>query len=176
MKKIILASILALSSHLALAEMTSNSVDPAFAKIESLVKANDMTGAYQELEKLAKSGNPQAIYNLGYLTQTGQGTPQNEKKAIELYEASAKKDYPVANYVLGKSYMAGTLGLKQDTKKAKQYLEKASNQGFADASIDLAILLFAENTPASEKLALQKLEPLIQRQLSSNSCQSLIWH
>lgn len=163
MKKIILASILALSSHLALAEMTSNSVDPAFAKIESLVKANDMTGAYQELEKLAKSGNPQAIYNLGYLTQTGQGTPQNEKKAIELYEASAKKDYPVANYVLGKSYMAGTLGLKQDTKKAKQYLEKASNQGFADASIDLAILLFAENTPASEKLALQKLEPLIQK-------------
>ena len=87
MKKIILASILALSSHLALAEMTSNSVDPDFAKIESLVKANDMTGAYQELEKLAKSGNPQAIYNLGYLTQTGQGTPQNEKKAIELNKA-----------------------------------------------------------------------------------------
>ena len=66
--------------------MTSNSVDPAFAKIESLVKANDMTGAYQELEKLAKSGNPQAIYNLGYLTQTGQGTAKDDKKAFKLYQ------------------------------------------------------------------------------------------
>lgn len=91
MKKIILASILALSSHLALAEMTSNSVDPAFAKIESLVKANDMTGAYQELEKLAKSGNPQAIYNLGYLTQTGQGTPQNEKRPSSFMRLRPKK-------------------------------------------------------------------------------------
>ena len=163
MKKIILASILALSSHLALAEMTSNSIDPAFAKIESLVKANDMQSAYQELEKLAKTGNSQAIYNLGYLTQTGQGTAKNDKKAIELYQASAEKDYPVANYVLGKNYMAGTLGLKQDTKKAKQYLEKASNQGFADATIDLAIILFAEDTPASEKLGLEKLQPLIQK-------------
>ena len=163
MKKIILASIIALSSHLAMAEMATNSVDPAFAKIEALVKANNMKGAYQELEKLAKAGNPQAIYNLGYLTQTGQGTAKDEKKAIKLYEESASKGYPVANYVLGKNYIGGTLGLKQDTKKAKQYLEKASAQGFADATVDLAVLLFAEGTPASDKLALQKLNPLIKK-------------
>ena len=163
MKKIILASIIALSSHLAMAEMATNSVDPAFAKIETLIKSNNMKDAYQELEKLAKTGNAQAIYNLGYLTQTGQGTAKDEKKAIKLYEESASKGYPVANYVLGKNYMGGTLGLKQDTKKAKQYLEKASNQGFADATVDLAVLLFAEGTPASEKLALQKLDPLIKK-------------
>lgn len=117
MKKIILASIIALSSNFALAETAKPSIDPAFAKIETLVKAKDMKGAYQELDKLAKTGNPQAIYNLGYLTQTGQGTAKDEKKAIKLYEESANKGYPVANYVLGKNYMAGTLGLKQDINK-----------------------------------------------------------
>ncbi|WP_174558608.1 tetratricopeptide repeat protein [Acinetobacter bouvetii] len=163
MKKIILASLIALSSNFAMAEMATNSVDPAFAKIESMVKANNMKGAYQELDKLAKTGNSQAIYNLAYLTQTGQGTAKDEKKAIKLYEESAKKGYPVANYVLGKNYMAGTLGLKQDTQKAKQYLEKASSQGFDDASVDLAVLLFAEGTPASEKLGLKKLDPLVKK-------------
>ena len=163
MKKIILASIIALSSNFALAETAKPSIDPAFAKIETMVKAKDMKGAYQELDKLAKTGNPQAIYNLGYLTQTGQGTAKDEKKAIKLYEESANKGYPVANYVLGKNYMAGTLGLKQDLNKAKQYLEKASKQGFDDATVDLAVLLFAEGTPASDKLALQKLDPLIKK-------------
>lgn len=167
MKKIILASILALSSHLTLAEIATNSNDPnvapEFAKIEALIKAKNMQGAYQELEKLAKTGNPQAIYNLGYLTQTGQGTAKDDKKAFKLYEESAKKGYPVANYVLGKNYMAGNLGLKQDTNKAKQYLEKASDQGFADATIDLAVLLFAEGKPASDQLALKKLDPLIKK-------------
>lgn len=163
MKKIILASIIALSSNFALAETAKPSIDPAFAKIETMVKAKDMKGAYQELDKLAKTGNPQAIYNLGYLTQTGQGTTKDEKKAIKLYEESANKGYPVANYVVGKNYMAGTLGLKQDINKAKQYLEKASKQGFDDATVDLAVLLFAEGTPASEKLALQKLDPLIKK-------------
>lgn len=98
MKKIILASIIAFSSHLAMAEMATNSVDPAFAKIEALVKANDMKGAYQEL---AKAGNPQAIYNLGYLTQTGQGTAKDEKKAIKRYEEAASKGYPVCQLCIG---------------------------------------------------------------------------
>ena len=163
MKRIILASLIALSSSFAMAEMTTTSVDPAFAKVETLVKANDMKGAYQELDKLAKTGNAQALYNLAYLTQTGQGTTKDEKKAIQLYQESANKGYPVANYVLGKNYMTGTLGLPQDTKKAKQYLEKAAKQGFDDASVDLAVLLFSEGTAASDKLALQKLDPLIKK-------------
>ncbi len=164
MKKLILASLVALSTQFTLAN-SNNSIptDPAFAKIEAMVKANNLSGAYQELDKLAKTGNPQAIYNLGYLTQTGQGTAKNEKKAIELYEQAAKKGYPVANYVLGKNHLTGTLGLKQDTNKAKQYLQKASSQGFHDATIDLAVVYFSENKADSDKKGLQLLEPLIKK-------------
>jgi TPR repeat protein len=163
MKKIILASLIAMSAQFAFAESKPATVDPAFAEVEAMVKANNMTGAYQTLEKLGKAGNPQALYNLGYLTQVGQGTTKDEKKAIQLYEQSASKGYPVADYVLGKNYLAGSLGLKQDTSKAKQYFEKASAKGFSDATVDLAVLLFSENNPASDKLALQKLDPLVKK-------------
>ena len=163
MKKIVLASLIALSSQLALAATTQDTVNPEFAKIEEMVKANNMAGAYQALEKLAKSGNPQAMYNLAYLTQTGQGTAKNEKKAIQLYQDAANKGYPVAHYVLAKNYVTGTLGLPQDINKAKQHFEAASKLGFDDATVEYAVLLFSENKPESEKLALKKLEPLVKK-------------
>lgn len=163
MKKLILATVLAVSAQFTLANTVKDQADPQFVKIEAMVKANNFKGAYDALNQLASQGNAQAIYNLGYLTQTGQGTAKDEKKAIQLYEQAASKGYPVANYVLGKNYAAGTLGLKQDLSKAKQYLERASAANFDDASIDLAILLFSENTAASNKAGLQKLQPLISK-------------
>lgn len=163
MKKIVLASLIALSSQFALAATTQDTTNPEFAKIEEMVKANNMTGAYQALEKLAKSGNPQAMYNLAYLTQTGQGTAKNEKKAIQLYQDAANKGYPVAHYVLAKNYVTGTLGLPQDLNKAKQHFEAASKLGFDDATVEYAVLLFSENKPESEKLALKKLDPLVKK-------------
>ena len=103
---------LAVSSQYALANANTKAeaVDPQFAKVEALVKANDFKGAHTLLNELAQKGNAQALYNLGYLTQTGQGTAKNEKKAVQLYEQSASKGYPVANYVLGKNYAGGTMG------------------------------------------------------------------
>src|SRR5690554_502026 len=163
MKKIIFAALIAMSSQYAFANSKAEAIDPQFAKVEALVKANDFKGAFTILNELAKKGNAQALYNLGYLTQTGQGTTKDEKKAVQLYEQAANKGYPVANYVLGKNYTGGTLGLKQDLNKAKQYLERASSAGFDDATVDLSILLFAEGKPASDQQALKKLQPLINK-------------
>jgi len=163
MKKIIFAALIAMSSQYAFDNSKAEAIDPQFAKVEALVKANDFKGAFTILNELAKKGNAQALYNLGYLTQTGQGTTKDEKKAVQLYEQAANKGYPVANYVLGKNYTGGTLGLKQDLNKAKQYLERASSAGFDDATVDLSILLFAEGKPASDQQALKKLQPLINK-------------
>jgi hypothetical protein len=41
--------------------MDTKSIDPEFVKIEAMVKANNLTGAYRALEKLAKQGNAQAL-------------------------------------------------------------------------------------------------------------------
>lgn len=151
---------IAATSHLTYAETPIN---PEFAKIEAMVKAKDFKAAYAALNKLASTGDAQAIYNLGYLTQTGQGTQQDIKKAIQLYQQAAEKGYPVAHYVLAKNYAGGTLGLKQDIAKAKQHLEKASAMNFDDATVDYAVILFSEGKPESDKKALAKLTPLIQK-------------
>ena len=86
MKKILCGALLAVSSTFAMANTPV--VDPQFAKIENLIKANNFEQAYKELETLSKAGNGQATYNLGYLTQTGKGTKQDPKKAVELYDNS----------------------------------------------------------------------------------------
>lgn len=82
-------------------------------------------------------------------------------KAVQFYEQAAKKNSPVSNYVLGRNYLTGELGLKQDIAKAKQYLQTASSQGFNDATVDLAVLYFSENTAASDQKGLTLLQSLI---------------
>jgi len=165
MKKLILAALLSISSSITVfaADVPKSELDPAFAKAQELIQAKNYTAAYQELDRLAKTGNAQAIYNLGYLTQTGQGTTKDESKALKLYQEASTKGYPVASYVLAQSYATGQLGLNKDDKKAKEYLDKSSSQGFDDATIELAVLLFSEGKPASDKLALQKLDPLLKK-------------
>ncbi|MDY6531083.1 tetratricopeptide repeat protein [Acinetobacter faecalis] len=162
MKKILLASLIAVSSQFALAD-NAPQVDPAFAKIETLVKAKNFNEAYKELDKLAQTGNAQAIYDLGFLTQAGQGTTKNDAKALELFKQSADKGYPTANYLLGKTYISGGLGVKPDQKTAINYLEKAAKQGIEEANVDLDALYLGENKDASTKKALKLLDPLVKK-------------
>ena len=162
MKKILLASLIAVSSQFALAA-NAPQVDPAFAKIETLVKAKNFNDAYKELDKLAQTGNAQAIYDLAFLTQAGQGTTKNDAKALELFKQSADKGYPTANYLLGKTYLSGGLGVKPEPNTAKSYLEKAAKQGIEEANVDLAALYFGENKDASTKKALKLIDPLVKK-------------
>lgn len=171
MKKIFLASCLTLAglSSFALPQLhaatpqQNDMIDPAFANVKKLIESKNIKGAYQELEALAKSGNAQALYNLGYLNQMGEGTAQNNKKAVDYYQQAGVKGYSIANYVLAQNYATGGLGLKKDDKKSREYLEKASAQGFDDATVELAVLLFAEGNDSSDQAALKKLAPLIQQ-------------
>ena len=164
MKKILLATLLSISCVSAFAaDAPKSNVDPAFAKAQQLIQAKNFPAAYQELDRLAKTGNAQALYNLGYLTQTGQGTTKDDAKALKYYQDASAKGYPVASYVLAQSYAVGQLGLAKDPKKVREYLEKSSSQGFDDATVELAVLLFSEGTPASDKLGLQKIDPLVKK-------------
>ncbi|WP_173912474.1 tetratricopeptide repeat protein [Acinetobacter sp. Marseille-Q1618] len=163
MKKILLSALLSISCATAFAAPQAAPVDPKFAKVEQLIQKKDYNAAYKELEILAKTGDAQALYNLAFLTQAGQGTPVDKKKALQYYQQSSDKGYSVASYALAKAYQTGELGVKQDQAKARQYLEKSSKQGFDDATTEYAFLLFADDKPASDQLALQKLDPLIKK-------------
>lgn len=161
MKKILCGTLLALASSFTFA--ADPKVEPAFEKVQQLIQAKDFNTAYKELEKLSKAGNAQATYNLAYLTQAGQGTKQDNKKAVQLYEQSGTQGYPLGNYVLAQNYATGGLGLTKNEKKSREYLEKSASQGFDDATVELAVILFAEGKDASDKQALAKLNPLIKK-------------
>ncbi len=165
MKKLLLVGLIALSSTTFAAETASqtSTANNPFAKAEQLYKDKNYNAAYQEMDRLAKTGNAQAIYNQGFMSELGQGTAQDSKKALAAYQEASNKGYPVATYRLAQIYMAGELGVTKDEKKGREYLEKASNAGLDEATVELAVLLFAENKDASNKLALQKLQPLINK-------------
>ncbi len=163
MKKILLSALLSFSCATAFAAPQAAPVDPKFAKVEQLIQKKDFTTAYKELESIAKTGDAQALYNLAFLTQAGQGTTADNKKALQYYQQSSDKGYSVASYALAKAYQTGELGVKQDQGKARQYLEKSSKQGYDDATVEYAVQLFSEDKAESDKLALQKLDPLIKK-------------
>lgn len=167
MKKILLAALISLSASTAIfaadAAAPQTGLNPAFAKVEQYIQAKNYTAAYQELDRMGKQGNAQALYNQAYLTQVGKGMTKDDKKALQLYQQSGDKGYPVANYVLAQAYGTGGLGVTKDEAKARQYLEKASNEGFDDATVELAVYYFSQGTDQSNKTGLAKLDPLIKK-------------
>jgi TPR repeat protein len=43
------------------------------------------------MDRLAKTGNAQAIYNQGFMSELGQGTAQDSKKALAAYQEASIK-------------------------------------------------------------------------------------
>ena len=60
----------------------------------------------------------------------GDGTAKDQKKAMELYTKAAEQGQPVAQNNLGYIYA----NLLDDKVKAKYWFEKASENGYADAT------------------------------------------
>ena len=66
---------------------------------------------------LAKSGDKVAQASLGLHYQTGQGVPQDQLRAVELFRKSAKQGYPFAFTALANSYHEG-MGVEKSLRKA----------------------------------------------------------
>lgn len=102
--------------------------------------------AVQTLEPLAKAGNPAAQYQLGLLYYSGNGVPEDEKKAVQLLTGSAQQGNVEAMYQLGNAYTFGSqtpqLVGDADVEAAKWYY-LAATQGHADAQYSMGLLLLS---------------------------------
>lgn len=165
MKKLLIASLITLSSASIFAadSTTTAAKTDVFKQAEQLYAAKNYSAAFQEMQRLAQTGNAQAIYNLGYMTQMGQGTAKDSSKALKYYEDASNKGYAQASYTLAQIYETGELGVAKDSNKFSQYIQKASAQGSDDATVKIATILFAQKKPQSHQIALQKLAPLIRK-------------
>lgn len=101
MKKILIASLLALASISAFAAPDQSGLDPAFVKVQQYLQAKKLHGSLYRARCYGKSRQCSSHVQSGvYMIQMGQGTAKNNGKALKLYQESSDKGYSVASYVL----------------------------------------------------------------------------
>ena len=66
----------------------------------NLQAANFDSGVFEFQQKLAKSGNPRAQYQLATMYESGRGVAKDTNKAKEWYKKSAENHYKAAGYRL----------------------------------------------------------------------------
>ncbi|HXH15479.1 MAG TPA: tetratricopeptide repeat protein [Sphingomonas sp.] len=93
------------------------------------------------LERLAKSGNAEAIYYLGMAYQTGSGVPEDHAKALIAFRRAAGLGDPLGYYKLGCYYAGQGAGLvAADDASALRYKLVAAKAGYALAQQDVGIM------------------------------------
>lgn len=166
MKKLLIASLIIAASHTGFAADTKATPQTdVFAKATQLYEEKNYQAAFQEIQRLANLGNAQAIYNLGSMTQQGLGTNKDEKKALQYFQEASDKGFGKSSFELAQMYRYGksNVGIIKDTDKYKKLLDKAAQQGSEEASVEIAVLYFAQGKPEYDQLAIRQLRPLVQK-------------
>ncbi len=83
-------------------------------------------------------------YEKGLDYAFGDGVPQNDRGAFNLFYAAAEKNYALAQYRVGVAYSYGE-GVRQDTKLAAEWYQKAAIQGHTIAQRNLAMMYLYGN-------------------------------
>jgi len=93
--------------------------------------------AWSWYNRASRQSNPEAQYKLGRMLWRGDGTPQNEVEALELFELAAKSGHEQAQLEAGLIYRDGTRRTRKSPTKALEYLTAAAAQGNAEAELAL---------------------------------------
>ena len=80
----------------------------------------------------AQKGFANAQYALGFLHETGQGAPLNQKEAASWFQKAALQGHALSQYDLGQRYYLG-VGVSKDLIQAYKWLTLAAKQGQPDA-------------------------------------------
>jgi uncharacterized protein len=99
----------------------------------------DYETALRELEKSAKAGNPQGLYNLAVVYAEGKAVSRDMAKAVALYRDGARKGSVLAAYNLAQTFRKGD-GVDVDFKQAAQWYEYAAKRGDFRACNELGLL------------------------------------
>lgn len=92
------------------------------------------------LERLAATGNSEALYHLGMAYHTGSGVVRNEQLALGYFRRAAEGGDPLASFKLGCFYEGQDGVLPPDLDKALTYNLVAARAGYALAQQDVGAL------------------------------------
>ena len=90
----------------------------------------------QSLVRAAEQGNPIAQSNLGRMSRTGEGVPQNHAEAVRWYRLAAEQGHASGQNGLGFMYSNGR-GVPENDVEAVRWYRLAAEQGLATAQYNL---------------------------------------
>jgi uncharacterized protein len=98
---------------------------------------------FNELNKIASNGNPEAQYYLGMLYNNGNGTNKDKVKAFEWFQKSSSGGDPLGSYKVGCYYSGQGEGIVvPDYNKALEYKLIAAEAGYVRAQCDVALIYY----------------------------------
>lgn len=115
---------------------SAQSADKLYAEGKKLYDEKNYEAALPKLLAAAEKGHRKAQYRVGRCYDKGNGTAEDDVKAVEWYGKSAAQGFAKAQYQLGKCYKNGE-GVEKDRKKAVELFMKAAKQENADAELAL---------------------------------------
>jgi TPR repeat protein len=92
-----------------------------------------------------------AEYEQGLAYAFGDGVPQNDRNAFNLFYEAAEKGYVLAQYKVGVAFAYGE-GVRQDNKQAVEWYRKAAEQGYTIAQRNLATMYLDGNGVEQNKV------------------------
>ena len=82
------------------------------------------------------NGTANAAHSLAFMYMNGEGVPENEKKAVDYFMIAAEGGIIQAQRIIAQEYVSGDI-LSRDYEAARVWMEKAANQGDAQAQLML---------------------------------------
>ena len=104
-----------------------------------LLDAGYYEEALSQCTAQANLGDPSAQSNLGSMSFSGKGVPQNYKRALSWYTKAAEQGYADAQAALGAMYYFGQ-GVLKDIVEAYAWWNLAAAQGNKSARNDIGIV------------------------------------
>lgn len=118
--------------------------NPLIDQAREAVRVGDYAVAYCIWNPLARNGDADAQYNLGWLYHNGYGLSIDDAEAERWWLAAARQEHRDAQLALGNLYRLGGRGVPPDLVKAGNWLVQAAQGGNEDAPAILATMIDAE--------------------------------
>jgi hypothetical protein len=147
-----------------------------FQKGYAAYKSGDYATALREWRPLARQGNADAQFNLGWMYEKGRGVPQDDKTAVKWYRLAAEQGNAVAQQylrtLLKSPRYAKALKKEKTRGERKRLREICSGFGFKDGSKDYRGTLLMNNDDecllSSKAGMFQRLDEIITTEKKKN--------
>jgi len=109
-----------------------------FLIVPSRAQQQPNAATLAELHERADAGDPEALFLLGSLYETGQAGRADLPKAAQYYRRAADLGLPHAQFNLGNMYASGQ-GVTADPFESVMWLRRAADAGLPEAQFNLAV-------------------------------------